>query len=106
VKAAGTGGTKSTSAGAAKVQELPSPGKRVLDFNTNISVDVYLVGKFFLTGDTLQDRARGTLLLFRLWWRPQCLLRCLGRRVARSALVVRFRRSLPSRTKWALCPAS
>jgi hypothetical protein len=105
-KAAGADDTKSASAGAAKVRELPSLGKHVLDFGTNISVDDYLVGKFFfLTGDTLQDRARGNLLLFRLWWRPQCLPRCLGRRVVHSALVVRFRRSLPSRTKRALCPA-
>jgi hypothetical protein len=47
VKAAGAGGTKSASAGAAKVRELPSLGKRVPDFGTNISVDDYLVGKFF-----------------------------------------------------------
>jgi hypothetical protein len=47
VKAADTGGTKSAPDGAAKVQELPSPGKRVADFGTNISVDDYLVGKFF-----------------------------------------------------------
>jgi hypothetical protein len=78
VKAAGTGGTRSASDGAAKVRELPSSGKRVADFGTNISVDDYLVGRFFLTGDTLQDRARGNLLLFRLRWRPWCLPRCLG----------------------------
>jgi hypothetical protein len=102
-KAAGAGGAKA--AGAAKVRELPSPGKRVPDFGTNISVDDYLIGKFFLTGDTLQDRARGNLLLFRVWWRARYLSWCLGRRVARSTLVVRFRRSLPSRTKRALCPA-
>jgi hypothetical protein len=78
VKAVGAGGTKSASDGAAKVRELPSPGKRVADFGTNISVDDYLVGKFFLTGDTLQDRARGNLLLFRLRWRPRCLSWCLG----------------------------
>jgi hypothetical protein len=47
VKAAGAGGTKSAPAGAAKAQELPSPGKRVADFVTDISVDDYLVGKFF-----------------------------------------------------------
>jgi hypothetical protein len=110
VKAAGAGGTKSASARAAKAQELPSSGKRVADFGTDISVDDYLVGKLlarvflFLTVDTLQDRARGNLLLFRLRWRPWCLPRCLGRRVALSALVVRFRRSLPLRTKRALCP--
>jgi hypothetical protein len=110
VKATGAGGTKSASAGAAKARELPSPGRRVVDFGTTISVDDYLVGKslarvFFLTVDTLQDRARGNLLLFRLRWRPRCLPRCLGRRVALSALAVRFRRSLPSRTRRALCPA-
>jgi hypothetical protein len=78
VKAAGAGGTKSASVGATKARELPSPGKRVADFGTDISVDDYLVGKFFLTGDTLQDRARGNLLLFRLRWRPRCLPWCLG----------------------------
>jgi hypothetical protein len=44
-KAAGAGGTKSASAGAARARELPSPGKRVADFGTNISVDDYLVDK-------------------------------------------------------------
>jgi hypothetical protein len=53
VKAAGAGGTKSAPAGAAKARELPSSGKHVADFGTYISVDDYLVGKFFLTGDTL-----------------------------------------------------
>jgi hypothetical protein len=47
VKAAGAGGTKSAPAGVAKARELPSPGKRVADFGTDISVDDYLVGKFF-----------------------------------------------------------
>jgi hypothetical protein len=47
VKAAGASGTKSAPDGAAKARELPSPGKRVADFGTNISVDDYLVGKFF-----------------------------------------------------------
>jgi hypothetical protein len=46
-KAVGAGGTKSAPDGAAKVRELPSPGKRVADFGTNISVDDYLVGKHF-----------------------------------------------------------
>src|SRR5690348_2939312 len=58
VKAPGAGGTKSAPDRATKARELPSPGKRVADFDTNISVDDYLVGKFFLTGDKLQDRAR------------------------------------------------
>jgi hypothetical protein len=47
VKAAGAGGTKSAPDGATKVRELPSPGKRVTDFGTNISVDDYLIGKHF-----------------------------------------------------------
>jgi hypothetical protein len=46
-KAVVVGGTKSAPDGVAKVRELPSPGKRVADFGTNISVDDYLVGKHF-----------------------------------------------------------
>jgi hypothetical protein len=46
-KAAGAGGTKSVPEGAAKVRELPSPGKRIADFDTDICVDDYLVGKVF-----------------------------------------------------------
>jgi hypothetical protein len=46
-KAVGVGGAKSAPDGGAKVRELPSPGKRVADFGTNISVDDYLVGKHF-----------------------------------------------------------
>jgi hypothetical protein len=45
--AVGVGGIKSAPDGAAKVRELPSPGKRIADFGTNISVDDYLVGKHF-----------------------------------------------------------
>ena len=115
VKAASTGGTKPAPAGAAKARELPPPGKRVADFATEISVEDYLVGKSlargfsssssFLTVDALQGRAKGNLLLFRLWWRPRRLPWCLGRGVALSAPVVRFRHSLPSRTRRALCPA-
>jgi hypothetical protein len=77
-KAVGAGGTKSAPDGAAKIRELPSPGKRVADFGTNISVDDYLVGKFFLTGDTLQGRARGNWLLSRLRWQPRRQPWCLG----------------------------
>jgi hypothetical protein len=47
VKVTGAGGTKSAPDRAAKARELPSPEKRVADFGTNISVDDYLVGKFF-----------------------------------------------------------
>jgi hypothetical protein len=44
-KAVVAGGTKSTPGEAAKVREMPSPGKRVADFGMNISVDDYFVGK-------------------------------------------------------------
>jgi hypothetical protein len=47
-KIAAAGGTKPPPVEAAKVRELPSPGKRVADFSTNISVEDYFVGKFFL----------------------------------------------------------
>jgi hypothetical protein len=78
-KAVGAGGTKSAPDGAAKVWELPSPGKRVADFGTNISVDDYLIGKhIFLTGDALQGRARGKWLLSRLRWQPRHQPRWLG----------------------------
>jgi hypothetical protein len=43
-------GTKSASAGTAKARELPSPGKRVADFGTDISVDDILVGKSLAQG--------------------------------------------------------
>jgi hypothetical protein len=61
-----------------KVRELPSPGKRLADFGTDISMDDYLVGKFFLTGDTLQGRAKGNLLSSRLRWQPWRLPWFLG----------------------------
>jgi hypothetical protein len=48
-KAADAGGTKSVPEGAVKVWELPSLGKRIANFSTDICVDNYLVGKgFFL----------------------------------------------------------
>jgi hypothetical protein len=46
-KAVVTDRTKSAPGGAAKVRELPSPGRRVADFGMNISVDDYFVGKYF-----------------------------------------------------------
>jgi hypothetical protein len=60
------------------VRELPSPGKRLADFGTNICMDDYLVGKFFLTSDALQGRAKGNLLPSRLRWQPRHLPRFLG----------------------------
>jgi hypothetical protein len=44
-KAVVAGGTKPTPGEAAKVRELPSLGKRVADFGTNINVEDYFVGK-------------------------------------------------------------
>jgi hypothetical protein len=46
-KTATAGVTKSPLAEAAKGRELPSPGKRVTDFSTNISMEDYFVSKFF-----------------------------------------------------------
>jgi hypothetical protein len=47
-KIAAAGGTKPPPGEAAKGRELPSRGERVADFGTNISVEDYFVGKFFL----------------------------------------------------------
>jgi hypothetical protein len=46
-KAAASGGGRPPLGEPMKGQELPSPGRRVADFGTNISVEDYLVGKFF-----------------------------------------------------------
>jgi hypothetical protein len=46
-KTAASGGTKPPLGGPAKGRELPSPGRCVSDFGTNISVEDYFVGKFF-----------------------------------------------------------
>jgi hypothetical protein len=115
---AAAGGTKSAKAApvssrapeAAKAaRELPPPGKRVADFATDISVEDYLVGKslarVFLSVDTSQGRTKANLLLFRLPWRPRRLPWCPGRRVVLLVPVARFRHSLPSGTRRALCPA-
>jgi hypothetical protein len=68
-KAAAASGTKPLS-GEPSPAKLPPPGKHVADFGTNISVEDYLGGKFFLTGDVLQGRARDSWLLSRLRWQP------------------------------------
>jgi hypothetical protein len=47
-KAAASGGSKPPPGEPVKGRELPSPGRRVADFGTNISVEDYFVGKFFL----------------------------------------------------------
>jgi hypothetical protein len=46
-KAAASGGSKPPPGEPVKGRELPSPGRRVADFGTNISVEDYFVGKFF-----------------------------------------------------------
>jgi hypothetical protein len=46
-KTAAYGGTKPPPGEPAKGRELPSQGRRVADFGTNISVEDYFVGKFF-----------------------------------------------------------
>jgi hypothetical protein len=86
--AAGASGSKSTKAvppssrvpeAAKAARVLPSSGKRVADFATDISVDDYLGGKplvffyFFLFVDTSQGRTKANLLLLRLPRRPRRL---------------------------------
>jgi hypothetical protein len=51
-KTAAAGGTKPPPVEAAKGRELPSLGKRVADFDTNINVEDYFVGKFFFGRST------------------------------------------------------
>jgi hypothetical protein len=68
-KAAASSGGRPPLGEPTKGQELPSPGRRVADFGTNISVEDYLVGKFFFTEDMLQGRVRDSWLLSRLRWR-------------------------------------
>jgi hypothetical protein len=46
-KTAASGGTKAPPSGSAKGWELPSPGRHVADFGTDINVEDYFVGKFF-----------------------------------------------------------
>jgi hypothetical protein len=47
-KTAASGGIKPPPGGPAKGREMPSPWRHVADFGTNISVENYFVGKFFL----------------------------------------------------------
>jgi hypothetical protein len=69
-KPAASGGGRPPLGGPTKGQELPSPGRRVADFDTNISVEDYLVVKFFLTRDMFQGWVRDSWLLSRLRWQP------------------------------------
>jgi hypothetical protein len=61
-KAAGAGGTKSTPEGAAKVRELPSPGKCLADFGTDICEDDYLAGKVFFDRCYVAGSGEGQLV--------------------------------------------
>jgi hypothetical protein len=86
-KAAASGEGKPPPGRPAKGRELPSQARRVADFGTNISVEYYFVGKFFLTrsltGDMVQGRVRDNWLLSRLRWQPCRQRRWLGRRLPR-----------------------
>jgi hypothetical protein len=123
VKAAASGAGKPPSGGPAKGQRMPSPARtdeaavRVADFDTDICVGDYFVGKFFLltrslTNVVVQGRMRGSCLLSRLRWWPLRQQRWLGRRVQRgtygppSARAARLRRPPPLRTWRAPCPGN
>jgi hypothetical protein len=62
-KAAASGGGRPPLGGPTKGQELPSPGRRVADFNTNISVEDYLVGKFFFDRRYVAGSGEGQLVV-------------------------------------------
>jgi hypothetical protein len=119
-QAASSGTSKPPSGGPVKGRRLPSPAQtggaaaRVADFDTDISVADYFVGKFFfetrsLTSIMVQGRMWGNWLLSRLRWQPLRQRRWLGRRVPRgtrgppSPRAARFYRPLPLRTWRAPC---
>jgi hypothetical protein len=54
-KTAASGGTKPPPGEPVKGRELPSPGRRVADFDTNISVEDYFVGKFLFASSLTDD---------------------------------------------------
>jgi hypothetical protein len=99
---------------AKAARALPSAGKRVADFATDICVEDYLGGKllasFFLMYccffvDTLQGRTKANLLWLRLPRRQRLLLQ---RRRRRAGLLAPEARCQPSRLSWmrrALRPA-
>jgi hypothetical protein len=61
-KVAATGGTKPPPGGPLPAK-LPPPGKRVADFSTNISVEDYLVGKFFFDRRHVAGSSEGQLVV-------------------------------------------
>jgi hypothetical protein len=122
-KAAASSAGKLPSAEPAKERRLPSPARtdmaaaRVADFDTDICVGDYLVGKFLKRGlglkqDLVQGQMWDSWLLSRLRWRPLRRRRPLVRRVLRrtrgptSTRAARSRRP-PKLKMWrALCPSS
>jgi hypothetical protein len=121
-RAAASGAGKPPSAEPVKERRPASPVRADeaaaggADFDTDICVDDYLVGEFFLdwvlNGVMVQGRMWGSWLLSRLRWRPLRLRRRLERRVLRrthgpnSAPAVRFCRPPPPKTWRAPCPSS
>jgi hypothetical protein len=62
-KAAASSGGRPPLGEATKGQELPSPGRRVADFGTNIIVEDYLVGKFFFDRRYVAGSGEGQLVV-------------------------------------------
>jgi hypothetical protein len=61
-KAAAAGGTKPPPGGPSPVK-LPPPGKHVADFDTNISVEDYLIGKYFFDRRHVAGSGEGQLVV-------------------------------------------
>jgi hypothetical protein len=122
LRAAASSAGKPPSAEPAKERRPASPVRADeaaasgADFDTDICVDDYLVGEFFLdwvlNRVMVQGRMWGSWLLSRLRWWPLCLRRRLERRVLRrthgpnSAPAVRFRWPPSPKTWRAPCPSS
>jgi hypothetical protein len=121
-RAAAFGTGKPPSAEPAKERRPPSPVRTVeavtggADFDTDIYVDDYLIGEFFLIAMMdkvmVQGRMWGSWLLSRVRWRPLRLRWRVERRVLRrthgpnSTPAARFCRPLPLGMWGALCPSS
>jgi hypothetical protein len=63
VKATASSGGRPPLGGPTKGHELPLPGRRVADFGTNISVEDYLVGKFFFDQRYVAGSGEGQLVV-------------------------------------------
>jgi hypothetical protein len=62
-KTTASGGGRPPLGGPTKGLELPSSGRRVADFGTNISVEDYLVGKFFFDRRYVAGSGEGQLVV-------------------------------------------